>query len=122
MTTEEFKKEHEKTLKKIKDLTAKENKKYSVLANKYIDANCNVKKGVYELVEENKRRKHKRIVIYGRDIVFGELIRVYGWWLNEKTNIPEKWDTIIVFGCGNPTALKLSDNQKAEKHPDSIKK
>lgn len=123
MTDSKFSKER-KDLLKIKSEQEKAiNIKYTALCDEFILKNSSVKNlEVYELLENgNKRRGFKRFVIYEQQIqVFCDspMIKVGGWWL-DKENIPKKWDTMTVYGVGNPAIFKISDNQNHLKHPDS---
>lgn len=99
------------------------NVKYTALCDDFILTNSPVKNlEVYELLENGKKRRgFKRFVIYSQEIsvfVDSPMIRVGGWWLNSE-NVPSKWDSMTVYGIGNPAIFKLSENQTNFKHPDS---
>lgn len=96
---------------------------YTAVLKEFLDKNSPVQKNiVYELVENGrKRRGFKRIIFYDIDVnVWDEsiMIIVGGWWLNEN-NVPTKWDNMTVSGIRNPAIFKPSENQNAEKHPQS---
>lgn len=98
---------------------------YTKLVREFERTNTKVRVGkVYEIGEGRNKRGYVRFVAYtietstmGGDWAF---IRVGGYWLN-KANVPEKWDTLTVYGVGNPSILVLSKNQTALPHPNSLK-
>ncbi|MDN3673104.1 hypothetical protein QWY99_08595 [Flavobacterium branchiarum] len=100
------------------------NKDYNEILKLFVKENSLVEKfKVYELVKNGtKRRGFNRIVIYDIEVEVWDkdavIIRIGGWWLNNE-NVPTKWDTMTVVGVSNPAIFKLSENQLAEKHPES---
>lgn len=79
---------------------------------------------VYELTNDvfKSPRGCKRFVAYTCDVKWVDenpIIIVGGWWLNNKTNIPQRWDTIPSFGISGLPTVKLSDDQTNLPHPDS---
>ncbi|SCY94490.1 hypothetical protein [Flavobacterium caeni] len=123
MKQKTFLKKRDQLLKKKKAFEAAINKEYNKFANAFIDENSPVKRlMVYELIENGiRRRGFTRFVIYAQDVTVWDkspIIRVGGWWL-DQSNVPTKWDNMTVYGVGNPAVFKLSENQTAEKHPDS---
>jgi hypothetical protein len=123
MTTEVFTEKRLELLQLKKEQMKAVDLDYTDLCNDFILNNSPVKNlEVYELLENgNKRRGFKRFIIYEQEVqTFGNspMIKVGGWWLNSD-NVPTKWDSMTVFGCGNPAIFKLSDNQTHSKHPDS---
>lgn len=107
----------------IKKFEKRVSVEYTKTVKEFLKENSPVAtKKVYELVENGiKRKGYKRFVIYTQDVKMFDkhvLIIAGGWWLNEN-NITSKWDSMAVFGVGNPAKFVLSQNQIHQKHPDS---
>lgn len=124
MNTEDFILKRKALLEKKESQNDLINKEYTQILKEFVEENSPVEKHkVYELVKNGiKRRGYKRIVIYSTEVGVWDgdyvHIRVGGWWL-DKDNVPTKWDTMTVVGVSNPAIFKLSENQLAEKHPES---
>jgi hypothetical protein len=124
MDTEDFILKRKILLEKKESQNDLINKEYTQILKEFVKENSPVEKfKVYELVENGiKRRGFKRIVIYDIEVAVWDkdvvMIRIGGWWL-DKENVPAKWDTMTVVGVSNPAIFKLSENQLAEKHPES---
>lgn len=131
---ESFLKKRNDLKKKVADYEKGIDKQYQPICKDFLNKVIPYKKGkVYELIENgNKRRSYKRFVIYSfqlqcfarsesKDKSDFVMIRACGWWLDEKTNLPNKWDTQTVFGASNAAVLKLSNNQHNGKVPDRFK-
>lgn len=123
MKKEQFIEERKLLLEKKKEQENAVNVEYNRILKEFLSENSPVETHkVYELLKNGrKRRGFKRFVIYKQAVQMWDedlMITVGGWWLNEN-NIPSKWDNMTVEGVGNSAIFKLSDDQTANKHPES---
>lgn len=128
MELSEFVKFRSDLVEEKRKISEEIDKRYNEAADKFIEANNPVKWGdVYELADQNERsvnqpKNSKRFVVYTEDIRWmkdNPIIICGIWWLNEKTNVPQKWDTITTFGTSNIVKVVRSENQTNHDHPDS---
>lgn len=125
MTPEQFLQKRKSLNDKLEAYKNDINKEYNFLFNEFLKHNSPVTlHKVYEMekCEIKPLRGYSRFVVYDFQPVFFHediLLEAWGWWL-DKNDVPKTWKGYTVYGVGNPTVFRLSENQKHNKHPEAV--